>query len=244
GDAIVTEGFTNWRKRERLQVHVGAHDSAHNIALGKCLALMNEKSHIAVALSKQTNEAQIEYRTRLTASIDVIRLLLRQGLPFRGHDESEKSKNQGNFLEFLEFLSDHNESIQKVVLTNAPENLKLTSPQIQKDIVSAIASEIRETIISEIGDGLFSILIDESRDVSVKEQMAIVLRYVDDKGCVMYTFLFCKTWKVCLTLLFDKITNIFEFCIFIIFYINFKVYQVNIFFAPIDIKSWLRHCWL
>ncbi|GAV87732.1 DUF4371 domain-containing protein [Cephalotus follicularis] len=135
---------------------------------------MNEKSHIAVALSKQTNEAQIEYRTRLTASIDVIRLLLRQGLPFRGHDESEKSKNYGNFFEFLEFFSDHNESIQKVVLTNAPEYLKLTSSQIQKDIVSAIASEIRETIISEIGDGLFSILIDESRDVSVKEQMAIV----------------------------------------------------------------------
>ncbi|GAV72462.1 LOW QUALITY PROTEIN: DUF4371 domain-containing protein, partial [Cephalotus follicularis] len=188
GDAFVMEGFTNWRKRERLQVHVGAH-VAHNIALGKCLALMNEKSHIAVALSKQTNEAQIEYRTRLTASFDVIRLHLRQGLPFRGHDESEKSKNQGNFLEFLEFLSDHNESIQKVVLTNAPENLKLTSPQIQKDIVSAIASEIRETIISEIGDGLFSILIDESHDVSVTEQMAIVLRYVDDKGCVIERFL-------------------------------------------------------
>ncbi|GAV77293.1 Dimer_Tnp_hAT domain-containing protein/DUF4371 domain-containing protein, partial [Cephalotus follicularis] len=35
----------------------------------------------------------------------------------------------------------------------------------------------------------FSILIDESRDVSVKEQMAIVLRYVDDKGCVIERFL-------------------------------------------------------
>ncbi|GAV89310.1 Dimer_Tnp_hAT domain-containing protein/DUF4371 domain-containing protein, partial [Cephalotus follicularis] len=189
GDAFVTEGFTNWRKRERLQVHVGAHDSAHNIALGKCLALMNEKGHIAVALSKQTNEAQIEYRTSLTASIDVIRLLLRQGLPFRGHDESKKSKNQGNFLEFLEFLYNHNESIQKVGLTNAPQNLKLTSPQIQKDIVSAIASEIREAIISEIKDGLFSILIDESRDISVKEQMTIALHYVDDKGCVIERFL-------------------------------------------------------
>ncbi|GAV89067.1 LOW QUALITY PROTEIN: DUF4371 domain-containing protein, partial [Cephalotus follicularis] len=94
----------------------------------------------------------------------------------------------GNFLEFLEFLSNQNESVQKDVLKNAPENLKLTSPQIQKDIVSAIAS-IRETIISEIGDGLFFILIDESRDVSVKEQMAIVLRYVDDKSCVIERFL-------------------------------------------------------
>ncbi|GAV85194.1 LOW QUALITY PROTEIN: DUF4371 domain-containing protein, partial [Cephalotus follicularis] len=136
------------------------------------------------------------YRTHLTASIDVIRLLLRQCLLFRGHDESKKSKKQGNFLEFLEFLSNHNESIQKVVLTNAPENLKLTSPQIQKDIVSDIASEIREAIISEIGDGLFSILIDEFRDVSVKEQMTIVLRYVDDKGCVI-EFHFCHWIRFC-----------------------------------------------
>ncbi|GAV89309.1 LOW QUALITY PROTEIN: DUF4371 domain-containing protein, partial [Cephalotus follicularis] len=191
GDAFVTEGFTNWRKRERLQVHVGAHVSTHNIVLGKCLALMNENSRIAVALSKQTNEAQIEYRTRLTASVDVIRLFLRQGLPFSGHDESEKSKNQGNFLKFLEFLSNHNESIQMVVLSNVPKNLKLTSPQIQKDIVNAIeaVAERGFYVDGEIVDGLFSILIDESRDVLVKEQMTIVLRYVDDKGCVIERFL-------------------------------------------------------
>ncbi|GAV92623.1 LOW QUALITY PROTEIN: DUF4371 domain-containing protein, partial [Cephalotus follicularis] len=129
------------------------------------------------------------YRTRLTASIDVIRLLLRQGLPFRGHDESEKSKNRGNFLEFLEFLSDHNESIQNVVL---PIHSLYVMPRVRPAVAggySAIASEIREAIISEIRDGLFSILIDESRDVSVKEQMASVLRYVDDKGCVIERFL-------------------------------------------------------
>ncbi|CAH9107154.1 unnamed protein product, partial [Cuscuta europaea] len=31
-----------------------------------------------------------EYRIRLNASIDVSRFLLRQGLPYRGHDESEE----------------------------------------------------------------------------------------------------------------------------------------------------------
>jgi hypothetical protein len=28
-----------------------------------------------------------------------------------------------------------------------------------------------------MGDGLFSVLIDESRDISIKEQMAVVVRY-------------------------------------------------------------------
>lgn len=55
----------------------------------------------------------------------------------------------------------------------------MISPDIQKDIVSAISIEIINTIASEIGDSLFAILVDESRDMSSKEQMAIVLRYVD-----------------------------------------------------------------
>ena len=114
--------------------------------------------------------------------------LLRQELAFRGDDESENSSNQGNFLELLQFLSDHNDDIKAVTLKNAPENLKLTSPDIQKDIVSAAAIETINVIMKDIGSGLFSILVDESRDVSMKEQMAVVLRYVDENGCVIERF--------------------------------------------------------
>ncbi|XP_024164081.1 zinc finger MYM-type protein 1-like [Rosa chinensis] len=75
-------------------------------------------------------------------------------------------------------------NIKAVTLKNAPENLKLTSPDIQKHIVSAISVEIVNTIASELGDSLFAILVDESRDLSSKEQMAIVLRYVDDGNVI------------------------------------------------------------
>ena len=40
-------------------------------------------------------------------------------------------------------------------------------------------------IIRELGDALFSVLIDEARDVSTKEQMAVAIRYVDIKGYVI-----------------------------------------------------------
>jgi hypothetical protein len=30
GDSFVTKGFSNWKKREMIEVHVGAHNSAHN----------------------------------------------------------------------------------------------------------------------------------------------------------------------------------------------------------------------
>ena len=48
-----------------------------------------------------SDQARAEYRTGLGASIDCIQFLLRQGLAFRGHDETDDSKNQGNFLELF-----------------------------------------------------------------------------------------------------------------------------------------------
>ena len=59
-------------------------------------------------------------------------------------------------------------------MRNASENLKTTP-------------EIVNGIIRDVGDKLFLILIDESKDISSKEQMLIVLRNVD-KGCVIERF--------------------------------------------------------
>ena len=74
-------------------------------------------------------------------------------------------------------------------MKNTPENLKLTSPTIQKDIVSSVAYETISYIIQDIDDALFSILVDEARDVSIKEQMVVVLRYVNKKGQVIERFI-------------------------------------------------------
>ncbi|KAJ8768088.1 hypothetical protein K2173_021028 [Erythroxylum novogranatense] len=150
---------------------------------------MNQKLHIQVAYANQSNHAQKDYRTQLTASVDCVRFLLRQVLVFYGRDESEASSNNGNFLQLLQFLADHNEAINNVVLNNARGNLKVISPDIQKDIVKAAAIETSNAIINDLQGGLFSILIDESRDISIKEQLAIVLRYVNAKGCVLERFI-------------------------------------------------------
>ncbi|XP_045791578.1 zinc finger MYM-type protein 1-like [Trifolium pratense] len=156
-DAFVTEGFSNWKKKERLNIHLGGPNSAHNHAWRKCNALMNQKQHIEL------------------------------GIAFRGDDESVNSKRKGNFLEILHFLTSHNEEIDKV-LRQCRGNLKLVAPDIQKDIVKAVARETSKAIICDINGYLFSILIDESRDSSVKEQMSLVLRYVDKKGHVIERF--------------------------------------------------------
>ncbi|XP_027362344.1 zinc finger MYM-type protein 1-like [Abrus precatorius] len=149
---------------------------------------MKQKQHINVAICKQSRQVKEEYRIHLIAIVDCIQSLLCQGLAFRGNDESMSSCNKGNFLEFLDFLGNHNETIHKV-LKNARKNLKLTAPTIQKDIVRADACETTKVILEDLGDNLFSILIDESRDISVKEQMVVTLCYVNEKEQVVERFL-------------------------------------------------------
>ena len=65
-----------------------------------------------------------------------------------------------------------------MVNLNAPGNLQLTSHEIQQQIVQACAEETTQVIMSELGDASFSLLVDESRHVSVKEKMAVILRCV------------------------------------------------------------------
>lgn len=125
----------------------------------------------------------------MTDVIDRIRYLLAQGLAFRGNDESMSSRNKGNFLELMDFLINHNEAIYKV-WKNFHGNLKLTSPKIQKDIFRVAASATTQTILDDLEDNLFSILIDESQNISMKEQMVVALCYVNKKGQVIKLF-FC-----------------------------------------------------
>ncbi|XP_050103969.1 uncharacterized protein LOC126583581 isoform X2 [Malus sylvestris] len=150
---------------------------------------MTQKQHIETFVIKQTDEARNNYHTLLRASLECTRWLLGQGLPFRGHDESLKSSNRGNYLELMHFLSKHNEQVRKVVFENAPKNLKYTSSDIQKDLVCACAIETINAITKDMEGEFFSLLVDGSRDSSTKEQMTVVLRYVNKKGEAIEKFL-------------------------------------------------------
>ncbi|QHN93534.1 Zinc finger MYM-type protein [Arachis hypogaea] len=59
---------------------------------------------------------------------------------------------------------------------------------IEKEILHVLATMVRNSIRKDIGDAKFCIIIDEARDESKKEQMAIVLRFVDVDGFVRERF--------------------------------------------------------
>ncbi|KAL1815817.1 hypothetical protein ACET3Z_018391 [Daucus carota] len=187
--AFTKKGFRNWKNAiSKFKDHVGTEGSIHKNAQTLYFCFKDQRQSITRKMSLGIEVTGAAYRTRLTASVDVVRLILGLGLAFRGNDESSTSIRKGNFLEILSWYSLRNIDVGKVVKQNAPANHQLTSPYIQKQIVSACASETTKTIISDIGDKYFSLLLDEARDNSIKEQMAVVIRYVNNLGEVLERF--------------------------------------------------------
>ncbi|XP_071712866.1 uncharacterized protein [Rutidosis leptorrhynchoides] len=112
-----------------------------------------------------------------------------QACAFRGRDETRDSKNRGNFLGLLKLLASYNDELAKVVLENAPYNSRYTAGSIQKEILGIIANKVRKHIRKVVGDSYFCVMVDESRDESKREQMAIVVRFVDKNGVIRERFL-------------------------------------------------------
>ncbi|KAL9681677.1 hypothetical protein QQ045_013464 [Rhodiola kirilowii] len=163
-------GFNGWRnvmckKSSGILSHIGGINSIHNSSMYKWENLRNPTKHIE----------------------RVVKVLARQACSFRGNDESTNSLNSGNFDAILDILKEANEDYLKV-LDSAPKNATYRSPTTQKQIANILGNKVRANIREEIGDSKFCILIDEAVDVANKEQMAIILRFVDCKGIIRERF--------------------------------------------------------
>ena len=173
-DVFTTLGFNNWKN---AYLALPKHDGKiHNQCRTAYEDFKNQRTSVKHKVDKHTKDALIKYETRLDTSLGIVSLLTLQGEPFRGHDESLASLNKGNFLEFLDWYKERNEQVRLAFDETCPKNAKMTSPTIQKELAECCAIEVTKAIKEEMAGCLFSILIDESRDISVKEQMAVVVR--------------------------------------------------------------------
>jgi hypothetical protein len=133
---------------------------------------------VAYAITSHEEKSPIDYEIRLRAVVGVARFFIEQGLIFHGHDESSNSRNKGKFCKLLDWYGTRCKDVVDVINENATGNFQLRSHEIQQDITQECAEETMEVIMSELGNASFSLLVDESRDVSVKEQMAMMVRLV------------------------------------------------------------------
>ncbi|KAL5843993.1 hypothetical protein ACOSQ4_009951 [Xanthoceras sorbifolium] len=152
------EGFNNWKRVNcgdncPLKKHEGGddHRSLHNTAIQQWANLKDPSLHIDKRINKQSSQAVMQNRLLLKTSIETV----------KGNDESINSTNRGNFIELIKLQARVNNEIAGVVLDNAAQNAKYTSPMIQHELLKILAD---------------------------CEQMAIILRYVDVDGFVRERF--------------------------------------------------------
>ena len=73
-------------------------------------------------------------------------------------------------------------SLDEIVKEKLTWNAIYTSPIIQNELLDIMGEMVQNTICCKIHEaGLFSILVDETKDISKKEQITFVLRCIDHK---------------------------------------------------------------
>ena len=71
-------------------------------------------------------------------------------------------------------------------LKAAARNAAYTSPVIQNQIIDVLEDQIRSEIIRRVQKAKwFTVIADEVTDVSNKEQLSLVLRYIDPDTCLV-----------------------------------------------------------
>lgn len=115
-----------------------------------------------------SKESLVRYETCVDIFLGIVSYLALQGEPFRGHDESASSLNKGIFLEMLDWYKERNREVQLAFDELCPKNAQMISSDIQKILAKHCAAAVTKRIKEEMDSCLFTVLIDETRDISVK----------------------------------------------------------------------------
>ena len=104
---------------------------------------------------------------------------MKQGLGLRGSDWDKRTKrDNGNFSRLIDFLSEYNTEL-KSQLQSSSRNARYLSPKIQNEFIAINGDLIRQSIVEECNASPFwSLMEDETADVSTIEQLSICVRYV------------------------------------------------------------------
>lgn len=138
-----------------------------------------------------------ENREKLKPIINSIIFLGKQGIAFRGHGTQselfEVSKvNEGNLREIIRHrIQTCGDDLKlKSHFETATSRTKYLSPTIQNELIKCCGDEILNTILLKISvNKFYSIIFDETTDISKVSQMSILVRYLDRENNIREDFL-------------------------------------------------------
>jgi len=102
-------------------------------------------------------------------------LLVKNSLPFRGHDDDLQGEFNDNFLSQVKFLANYDDIMKQIV--NMPSgSVRYLSPKIQNEIIECLSQKLLSELTAYINSSsFFSLLLDTTQDVAKKE-LSIVIR--------------------------------------------------------------------
>ncbi|XP_063765900.1 zinc finger MYM-type protein 1-like [Eleginops maclovinus] len=143
-------------------------------------ARMKNGSRIMTKLDAGHEKTVQENRQYMRAVIESLRFTACQTIAQRGHREDQQSTNRGNFIELLNLLGKFDTIVSKK-LSSGPGNAKYMHHDIQDELIDVMASMVREQVSNEVKLGEhFALMVDETKDVSKKEQISVALRYLNN----------------------------------------------------------------
>ena len=166
---FTTIGFRNWKKAlEKFSVHQAS--VLHRQAVFK-ISQQDKGVNVALQLSKQNCKQQELNRKSFLAVVQAVRYLLRQGMPFRGHAETE-----GNLQQLLLMQAELDPELRQWLRRSTT----FTSHECIEEIQNIFSHTILRAIIADIKDSQqYAVILDGTQDIKMKEQESVCIRHVD-----------------------------------------------------------------
>ena len=154
----------------------------HQEAVEVVITLPQTTSNVGELLSKAHKQEREFARNMLGLILSSVKYLARQGLALRGSDDAES-----NLIQLLRLRAEDNPQLLRWLDRSSK---KYTSHENQNEMLEIMAHHILRKILSKIHDSPFyAIMVDETTDVSNKEQLTLVIRRIDENLEVFEEFL-------------------------------------------------------
>jgi len=187
---VVTKQYNRWKdalenfsSHQTTEYHKYCRLAANNLLK----VSTNEIQPIDVVLDSRLKKEIEGNRKFIEPIIDTVVFCGRQGIALRGdkdHGSIESFDypvhNDGNFRNLLRYRSRGGDKVLADHLLNCAQNASYISPVIQNDIIEVCNDIIVDELVSKVNSAqCFSVLADETADVSGIEQLSLGIRYLD-----------------------------------------------------------------
>lgn len=142
---------------------------------------MFKKNYLLQSISTSNQASSLFYTQVLQCLFDTTLKLATSSLSFRGHRESIADVYSGNFVKDIKHQAKYN-PIMKRLLELPKGSVKYMSSKIQNQLISCLSNHVKNILFNDLNSAAFySIISDSTQDITIKDQLSRVFRYVKIK---------------------------------------------------------------